>query len=272
MLKSFLLTGIILVLVSCSSTNKKNEQRAQIFFGAGTQALIEQNYTIALANLIKANELMPENSEIITNLAMAYYFKGEEDIAIKHLKHVMKIDSGNADAKVNLGSIYYKNGNYAAAEKMYKEVLKHLTYDKQARTFYNLGVLELEKKKNITTAEAYFNKSIKEDENYCPAYFQLGLINMNRQQYNTALKNFRNSTMGTCVENASAHYNQALAMIHLKQFTQARIKLDEIENKFKNTVFAVKAKSKILELNELELHNTSSEQHAAGKLLENNEF
>jgi type IV pilus assembly protein PilF len=276
MLKNSLFTGIMLVkliiLVSCSSTSKKNEQKSQIFFSAGTQALMDQNYTQALTNLIKADELSPNNPEILNNLAMAYFFKGEEDIAVKQLKQVIKIDSRNSDARLNLGSIYYKNGNHLAAEKLYKEVLKHLTYDKQARTFYNLGILELEKKKNIAAAESYFNKAVKEDENYCPAYFKLGLINMNRQQFKTALKNFKNSTMGTCVDNASAHYYQALTMIQLKQFTLARIKLDEIENKFKNTVYAVKAKSKILELNELEIYKTSNEEHAAGKLLQNNEF
>lgn len=266
-----LLLGIL--VLACSSTEaKKKQQQSELYFGAGTQSLMSQDYTDALTNLIKADKLDPNNAGILTNLAMAYYFKGERDLAVKTLKKSIEINSDNSDAKINLATIYYKDGNVSKAESMYKEVLKDLTYDKQARTFYNLGTIELQKQR-ISSAENYFNKSVKEESNYCPSYYQLGLINYNRKQFHTAYKNFKEATMGVCYESSpAAHYYQGLSLTQMRRFNEARMKFDEIDAKFKNSEYAGFARSKMMELNEIEKNIPAAESHATRNVLESPEF
>jgi type IV pilus assembly protein PilF len=260
------------LLTSCSSKKKDaKSKQAELYFGAGTQSLMNQQYTEALKNLIKANELDPNNSEILTNLGMAYYFKDEKDLSIKVLNQALKIDDKNSDARINLASIYYQDKNFTEAERLYKIVLKDLTYEKQARTYYNLGILELEIKKNFALAEDYFKKSIKEDDNYCPSLFQLGLLHYNQKKFNTALKSLQNATIGTCYDSPAPHYYQALTMIELGNYTDARIKLDEIDHRFKQNVYAVKARSKVIELNTIE-NKKASPSHAKRNVLESPDF
>jgi tetratricopeptide (TPR) repeat protein len=232
---------------------------------------MDKQYTDALKNFLKANELEPNNSEILNNLGMSYYFKGEKDLAIKTLKQALKLNEDNSDARVNLASIYFQEKKFNEAEKTYKMVLKDLTYDKQTRTFYNLGVLELNYKKDSVAAENYFRKSIKEDDNYCPSYFQLGLIQYNRKQLKNALKNFKEASMGDCYESPAPHYYQALALIDLGRFDEARMKLDEVDTHFKKSVFAVKARAKSIELSKIE-NRKSSESHASRNVLESPDF
>ncbi len=261
-----------LILMSCSS--KKDDLRlkqAGLYFGAGTQSLMEKEYTEALKNLLQANSMDPNNPEILNNLGMAYYFKGEKDLAIKHLNLALKYNPDSSDAKVNLASILFKDKNFREAERLYKLVLKDLTYDKQARTLFNLGIIELQAKDDSVAAENYFKKSLKEDENYCPSYFQLGLVQYNRRQFNTALKNFKEAGMGNCYEAPAPHYYQALTLIELRQFDEARIKLDEIETRFKKSSFAIKAREKILELNQIETKK-SNVSHASKTMLESPDF
>lgn len=263
----------MLVIVGCSSKEKENRLRkASIHFGAGTQSLMAQKYTEALISLKTANKLDPKNPEILINLGMAYYFKGERDTAIKLLNESIKLKEENSDARINLASIYYKDGDYARAEKMYKEILKDLTYDKQARTFYNLGILELEVKKNSVAAEKYFKSAVKEDDNYCPAYYQLGLIAYKRRQFTSSLKNFREATMGVCTDSPGAHYYQGLNLIELKRYTDARLKFDEIDSRFKKSVYAVKARTKSLEINEIENSQKTNDSHASRVIDEESEF
>lgn len=270
--KNILTVVLLLIISSCSSTAEKSKKRqAELYFGAGTQSLMTQDYTDALTNMLKANELDPNNSAILNNLGMAYYFKGEKDLAIKNLNRSLEIDENNSDAKVNLASIYFKDGDLNKAEKIYKSVLKDLTYDKQARTFYNLGILEA-KRQNITAAENYFKKAVEEDSNYCAGYFQLGMLQYERRQYNNALKNFREASMGTCYENPAAHYYQAVTLTSLKRFNEARIKFDEIDVRFKTSEFAVKARKKMIEINELEKNYPTEDTHASRKMLESPEF
>ncbi len=259
------------ILTSCASKSAKLKQKqADLYFGAGTQSLMDQQYTDALKNLLEANKLNPNNSEILNNLAMAYYFKGERDLAVTHLKRALEIDDDNSDAKINLASIYFKDKDYNAAEKIYKEVLRDLTYDKQARTFYNLGMLEIVRQ-NPVAAENHFKKSIKEDDNYCPSYHQLGLIQYNRRQFNSALGNFKEATMGSCYETPGPHYYQALTLIELKRYDDARMKLDEIDTRFKKSSFAAKARQLALNIQTIE-KNKSNETHASRKVLESPDF
>jgi type IV pilus assembly protein PilF len=268
---AMLVLGLIF-LASCASKDKLEKKQAGLYFGAGTQSLMSQNYTEALNSLLKANQLDPNNSDILNNLGMAYYFKGEQDLATKHLSRALEIDNTNSDAKINLASIYYRNGDIQNAEHIYKEVLKDLTYEKQARTYYNLGILEMEHKKNTVAAERYFTKAVKEDENYCPAYFQLGLINYNQRKYNLALRTFKDAGMGTCYDSPAPHYYQALTMIKLGEFTEARLKLNDIDTRFKKSIFAVKARSLMVEMNELESRQKSQQEHASRKTLESPDF
>lgn len=260
------------LVTACASKNSLENKQAQLYYGAGTQSLMEKQYTEALKSLLQANKLDPANPEILTNLGMAYYFKGEKDIAIKTLKKALELDKKNSDAKLNLASIYYRDGNFQDAEKLYKSVLKDLTYDKQARTLFNLGVLELQKKRDTVAAENYFKKSIQEDDNYCPSYYQLAMIQYQRRQFNTALKNFKEAAMGTCYESPAPHYYQAMTLVELGRFEEARIKLDEVDTRFKKSVYAVKARTKAIELNDIENRVKSSEAHASRKVLESPDF
>ncbi len=254
---------ILATLVSCSSAKKKQQEKAELYFGAGTQSLMSQEYTDALANLLKANELDPGNPDIINNLAMAYYFKGEKDLAIKTLKKSLDIKE-TSDAKVNLASIYFENGDLTSAEKIYKSVLKDLTYEKQARTLYNLGLIELNRGK-IVNAENYFKKSAKEDSSYCPTSFQLGLLNYKRQHFEKALKNFREATIGTCYDQPAAHFYQGLSLNALKRYHEAMMKFDEIDARFKSSEYAVKARKQLQIIQGIDTTTTIQEEAPASR-------
>lgn len=270
--KNFVLIALTIIISACSSTaDKTKKHQSELYFGAGTQSLMSQDYTDALTNLMKANKLDPENTSIMTNLAMAYYFKGERNTAVNILKKAIKLDEENSDAKINLASIYFKDGDLDNAEQIYKKVLRDLTYDKQARTYYNLGTIQL-RKQNIASAESYFKRSIKEESNYCPSYLQLGLIQYGRKEYNTSYKNFKEATMGTCYESPAAHYYQGLALTSLRRFNEARMKFDEIDAKFKNSEYASRARMKMNELTEIEKNIPAEESHASRKVLESPEF
>ncbi len=269
--KLILIMGLIFNLFSCSSRSAKKQQQADIYFGAGTQSLMNQDYTDALTNLLKANELNPDHSGILNNLAMAYYFKGERDLAVSTLNKSLKIDASNSDAKVNLASIYFNDGNYSKAESIYKNVLRDLTYEKQPRTYYNLGLLEL-RKNNQKEALAYFNKSVKEDPNYCPSLYQIGLFYYNQKQFSSAYKSFKEAVMGTCFETPAPHYQQALSLIGLKRFNEARVKLNEVDTRFGNTEFGQKARKKLSEIEQIEQTNMSENFHASRKMMESPDF
>jgi type IV pilus assembly protein PilF len=268
---TLMLLGLLLLTSCASKTETKKSREIELYFGAGTQALMDKDYTEALRNLLKANELSPNNSEILNNLGMAYYFKGEKELALKTLNRALKINQKNSDARTNLASIYYSEGNYSAAEMEYKKVLKDLTYQKQARTYFNLGLLELNVRKNVKAAENYFQKSVKEDENYCPAYHHLGLIQYARREFSNAFTSFKEATLGVCYEFPAPHFYQALTLIELNRIDEARMKLVEVDTRFKKSIYSEEARAKNAELNSIE-KKKAFESHASRNVLETPEF
>jgi tetratricopeptide (TPR) repeat protein len=254
----------LLFLGACASKGKAlKSKQASLYFGAGTEALMQKQYTEALTSLLKANELEPNNSDVLTNLGMAYYFKDEVDLATRHLNEAIRLNKKNSDARINLATIEYRRNNINEAEKLYKEVLRDLTYDKQARTYYNLGILEFEQRKNLSAAKSYFEKSIKEDENFCPSHFQLGMVMHTARKWNQASKHFRDASMGVCIDNAAAHYHQALTFIELNRLDDARIKLEEVDSRFGKTPYGEMARKKAIEIRGIESHNLSREVRAS---------
>jgi hypothetical protein len=73
--------------------------------------------------------------------------------------------------------------------------------------------------------------------------------------------------MGTCLNSAAAHFHMAMAMIELKNYNDARMKLDEIENRFKNSTYAVKARTKMLELDDMERQYKTIEARSPRKVM-----
>lgn len=241
-----------LVLGACSSSLpviSADKKKAEIFYQHGTEKLINKDYTQALDLLLKSLKLDPENSNTENNLGMAYYFKKQYGKAKEHLLRSITLDPKNSDARNNLASVYFENGQYDQAENEYLKIVDDLVYTSQCTTYYNLALVNLKKNK-VTAAVDYLQKSIKENEDYCPAYFVLGGIWKTQYRYKDALDMFRRGTRGSCYSNPAPIYEQAMIQIEMNDFKQAKEKLQEIVENFPGTQYQIMASDKLKELKE----------------------
>lgn len=271
-LLSKLLTFLITAsLFSCASKPKEIDPRvkkANIYYAQGTRNLIAKEYTSALQNLLQANTLNPNNSNIYNNLGMAYFFKGSIDKATRFVQGAIKLDPKNTDAQMNLATIYMGQNKIEQAESIYKDVLKNLTYEGQYRTYYNLGLLNL-KKNNVSSAISYFKQSLKESETYCPAHFQLGNIYSKAGQYAKALDKYKEATLGVCYENPEPQLQQALMMIKLENYDQATFKLQDIIERFPYSEYQARAQRALnnIKINERQKNSESVNNQEDRKIL-----
>lgn len=250
-MKSIMLLVIVSIsFISCSSQKTITDQRkAQILYQSGTNYLVKGQYTLALRALLEAKTYDSKNAQIHNNLGMAYYFKKENTQAIKHLKQSIKINEKNSDAKNNLASIYLEQKKYSKAKHLYKAILKDLLYDRQQKTFYNLGLLE-ERQGNLAKAVHYFRQSTKVDENYCPSQFKLGMIAYNKTNYKLALSQLKKSAMGLCYNNPKTHYYQALTYMKLGKYNTAQLKFSDILDRFPKSKYSPLATEQMVKIRE----------------------
>ena len=239
--------------MACSSSQSKREKsnkekKAEIYYNQGTNELISKEYTLALKYLLEAYSLAPKSSKILNNLGMAYYFKKKPKIAMKYVKSALKQDPKNTDARVNLATIYSNLKQYRESKRQYDILLNDLTYERQFKTYYNLGLLAIKQNKQ-TEAISYFKQSLNENINYCPASFQLGNIAFKKREYPKALKLYKQASMGTCYNSPGPIYHQALSLIELKEYGPAKEKLTDVIDRFSLTPYQIKATRKLKALN-----------------------
>lgn len=239
--------------MSCASTDtiSPEQKRARIFFNQGTQELQYKEYTKALTHLLQANKYDPDNSQILNNLGMAYYFKDAEDKAVNLIKRAIKLDPKNSDAVTNLGTIYLRQKKFEKAEALYLKVTKDLTYGFQFRTYFNLGIIERERG-NTAKAFDYFKKSLKVQSGYCPSNLEIGKIYYERKKYNKALKSFKDASYGKCYDLADPHYYQALTYLKLDQFELAKVKLEDLISRFSLTNYETMARTQLRQIKNLQ--------------------
>jgi Tfp pilus assembly protein PilF len=241
----------LLIFISCATKKPKMskiDKRAEIYYNQGTQELVAKNYTLALKHLLEANILKPDDSRVLNNLGMAYYFKKKTSRATRYIKRSIKIDPKNTSARLNLATIYVSLKKYTEAKHQYDRVLDDLTYEGQYRTYYNIGVLYLKQGKEIQAVN-YFKQSISENKNFCASHFLLGDIYFKKGNYEKALASFKSSGYGTCYNNPKPIYHQALSYIQLKQYDTAKLKLEEIVERFSLSKYEELANKKIETIN-----------------------
>ena len=254
--------AFVLLAVSCASKPDMSKKQADILYNHGTEELLSKNYTQAIGHLMNAAKLEPTNPLIHNNLGMAYYFKNEKELALQHVRRSLELDPKNTDARVNVASLLFEQGDFIGAEKNYLAALKDLSYEKHARTYFNLALIEL-RKKQITKAVGYLNASTKEDNNYCPAWYQLGQIEFQSRRYKAASKHFHQARMGSCVADPAPLYWQAMTDIEMGEYLNARIKLDELMEKHSGSSYVPLAQQKMSEIHLRE--NSAMNQHSGSQ-------
>jgi Tfp pilus assembly protein PilF len=261
-MKSSIKILILVLLASCASPQKGEKspelKKAELYYNQGTKEMIDGEYTKALKNLLEAKNLSPEDSRINNNLGMAFYFKGASKRAVKYIKKSLKIQPDNSDAKINLATIYMGMKKYTQAEQLYQVVLDDLTYEGQFKTYFNLGMLNLKLNQEIK-AISYFKQSLNVADSYCPSHFQLGNIYFKRKDYKKALKSYREAGLGVCYEKPEPIFRQALSMIRLKKYESAKIKLEEIVERFAMTEYERKAQKELKVIAQLKKNRIDSE-------------
>ncbi|MCK4778522.1 MAG: tetratricopeptide repeat protein, partial [Actinomycetia bacterium] len=79
--------------------------------GAGNLYFDAQYYQSSIDMYKKVLQVNPQNTDVRTDMAIAYYQIGLKDIALKELLQVIEIDPNHAYSHYNLGIIYWKGFN-----------------------------------------------------------------------------------------------------------------------------------------------------------------
>lgn len=236
-----MLCAIALTMVACASSSPSvKEKRGDIYMQAGMESLSQGQYTDALAALREAVKYLPKSPEAWTNLATAYAGKEDFPRAEEAWKKALALDSDFSDAHTGLGALYLRTKRFHEAEKHLKAATKDLTYGNAYQANYNLALVYLEQRKPLL-AQQHLQLALQEHEDFCPALFQLGLLQRDRGEYEKAAATLKKGTGGNCFRNPQAHYELGNLYLKVKENALAKSKMLEVIQFFPQSNWAKKA-------------------------------
>jgi len=227
--------------IGCATSESKKD-KSQIYLRLGTNHLLKGNYPQALASLLQAEALDPEDSVIQNNLGLAYFVRKEFSFAETHVKKALQIDPKYSDARNNLGRIYIEIARYNDAINELTQVVKDLTYSTVEKAYVNLGLAYLKKGDSSTTIQN-FRKAIDANNKFCPAHNYYGQALFALQKYELSVDSFELALKLCNNDYDEAHYYSGLSNYKIGQKEKATARLEEVIKMYPDSEWATKAKA-----------------------------
>ena len=102
----------------------QNQTKAKEHFEKGVNYSLKKEYDKAIAEYLESLKYNPNAAVVHSNLAFAYFDKGNPDMAIQEHKKAIELDPEHANAYYGMALIYEANGNNAEAIKNWEAFLK----------------------------------------------------------------------------------------------------------------------------------------------------
>ena len=178
------------------------------------------DYNKAIETLKRALKYKPDDTTVLKNLALAYRHKKDYPNALATITRAIAIDDNNPDLLLLQGNIFFDMGRFPDAAKSYTKALDIAPNNPQA--LYNTGLTFLKTGDELSATE-YFKKAAAADPTGIiakSAYSRLGSFYTNRRDYAMAEK-YLNLAIQLDPNEPINHYNLGIVYMQRQQFDKA---------------------------------------------------
>ncbi|MBF0226780.1 MAG: tetratricopeptide repeat protein [Desulfobacterales bacterium] len=252
MQKKLIVVVLIILLSACTSTTKKlhNEDRANASKNLGEAYLAQGDYSSALRELLKAEQISPKPDSFIQNdLGLAYMGKGSLDLSIQHFKKAVEIKPDYAPAKNNLGTAYIANQEWDKAIVVLKELSIDLLYATPHYPLSNIG-LAYYNKKDYVSAEEYYKKALQLHPDFLIAINGLGRTYIALYKFKEAIDTLKKG-IEISPRYPMFHFEIGRAYKYIHQYNDAELELKQAISLDEGGYIKEDAKKELEELKKL---------------------
>lgn len=172
---SFFLAVALFCGCAGMAVSPQDKKRANASRNLAEVYLSEGNTSLAMRELIKAQEWNPEDPIIYNDFGMIYMEKENYDLAIQNFEKALELKPDYAVAQNNLGSVYLILEQWDKAISVFKEVTGNILYATPHFPLANLGWAYYNKK-DYKAAETYLDKALEVQPNFSIAQMHLGRV------------------------------------------------------------------------------------------------
>ncbi|MGD8762438.1 MAG: tetratricopeptide repeat protein, partial [Desulfobacteraceae bacterium] len=151
----------VIFAVACASIdNAQRKKEAEAKRDLGEAYIRDRKFTLALKELLEAEELNPNDYYLQNDLGLVYYHKNLHDKAIVHFKKSLDIKPDFGLAMNNLGNAYAAQKEWDLAIEYYAKAADAPLYATPHYPLTNLGDIYYEKK-DYKRSEDYYLQALK---------------------------------------------------------------------------------------------------------------
>jgi tetratricopeptide (TPR) repeat protein len=199
--------------------NPKDIQRAETFYSIGVRQANDGQHRQALASLMKAQELHPNNYWIQEAIGGVFMQIGRPKTAIIHYRKALSIEPKSPRGWNNIGTAYMAIGQWQQAIKAFHIALDNVLYQTPCFARINIG-WAYHKIGDSKRSQQYFNQTKMACRRYCQGHRLSGLAAFEDKKYKIALESFKQLTT-LCEDYAEGYYWLARSLFELKDYQQA---------------------------------------------------
>ncbi len=210
------------LLAGCAAqqTTEKNSELAEATREIGEAYMRQGDYTAALRELIKAQNLNPDDPYVHNDLGLCYMAKERMTDAVKHFKKAIALKPEYAPARNNLGSAYLAMEQWDAAIAVFKEITKDVLYATPHFPLYNLGIAYY-RKGDYAKSLDYYREALKIQPDFVKALYGIGRTYLAMNQGSLALRHLERAAQ-QAPKVPEIHFDLAEAYVLVGRFDQAR--------------------------------------------------
>jgi tetratricopeptide (TPR) repeat protein len=145
------------------------------------------DHQATLASLFELSKMMPDNPELNFNIASTYEKTGDQEKALEYYRKAAELKPDFYDAWLAVGDILGKQKSWADAAGAMKKAIDLKATDPIAVLNY---AVYAQNSGDIAAAEAGYRKTLEIDPGKALAHYQLGLIEVSKEQNDAAIAHF----------------------------------------------------------------------------------
>ena len=199
-------------MVGCTPVVNKQDN-AEAHYKLGISYLGTGDPTMALRELMQAEDIEEDNAELQAALGEAYLAKQVYDEAEIHFKLALELDEGNPQYQNNLAALYIKMERYDDAIEYFQMAASNYMFPRPEMSWTGLGYAQF-KKENYPAALKAFEKAIAANWRFAAAYVGRGEVYYALGEFDKAIIEYEQA-LDLAPTSPTVHYN--LALTNLKK-------------------------------------------------------
>ncbi len=163
---------LFLCVAGCAADQAETKKRTKALQDLGSAMAADGNLRGALAKLLEAVKLAPDNVELNHQIAVVLRNLGQYELSLKYFQRTLALDPKFSEARNNLGTLYLLTGKWDKAIACFQEAVSDMLYKTPQFAYNNMGYAYFKKGDYDQAIESY-KRALESSRSYTVAYANL---------------------------------------------------------------------------------------------------